>query len=399
MTCLLGLLLSATPSQAAEALTEDEVIRLARARAPASAVAGATASLADAQAKTAGRLPNPELSWAHESLLGGPPNSQDILMATVPIEFAGPLATRALAESARESTKVSTSLMRTDASLDAVLVFYDAVAAARRVEILEQALANLDEAARVLARREKAGSASGYESTRLVIASELTRSQLAETRGVERASRARLAYLLNLDERGLVVDANLTLAAVPDKAAITRAGTTTREAVTHARAAAKAAETARARARWTWLPTLSLGGGPKFARIPEQAYGYALGVSLSLPVFNNGQRFRAEARAQRALAVTRAEALTRTIAGEIESLYATYETARAELERFDRATARDVEGLLTAAQSGYTEGERTIVELLDAQRARTAVAERRLELLLNAKRAELRVRAAGGMLR
>ena len=181
--------------------------------------------------------------------------------------------------------------------------------------------------------------------------------------------------------------------------AITRAGTTTREAVTHARAAAKAAETARARARWTWLPTLSLGGGPKFARIPEQAYGYALGVSLSLPVFNNGQRFRAEARAQRALAVTRAEALTRTIAGEIESLYATYETARAELERFDRATARDVEGLLTAAQSGYTEGERTIVELLDAQRARTAVAERRLELLLNAKRAELRVRAAGGMLR
>ncbi|MCB9749629.1 MAG: TolC family protein [Myxococcales bacterium] len=232
-----------------------------------------------------------------------------------------------------------------------------------------------------------------------MIASELTRSQLAETRGVERASRARLAYLLNLDERGLVVDANLTLAAVPDKAAITRAGTTTREAVTHARAAAKAAETARARARWTWLPTLSLGGGPKFARIPEQAYGYALGVSLSLPVFNNGQRFRAEARAQRALAVTRAEALTRTIAGEIESLYATYETARAELVRFDRATARDVEGLLTAAQSGYTEGERTIVELLDAQRARTAVAERRLELLLNAKRAELRVRAAGGMLR
>jgi outer membrane protein TolC len=75
-----------------------------------------------------------------------------------------------------------------------------------------------------------------------------------------------------------------------------------------------------------------------------------------------------------------------------------YTTAQVELERFERATSKQVEALLTAAQSGYREGERSIVELLDAQRTVIEVEERRLTLLLQAKQAEARVRAAAGVL-
>jgi len=128
----------------------------------------------------------------------------------------------------------------------------------------------------------------------------------------------------------------------------------------------------------------------------DDGYGYVVGVSLSIPIFDHGQAQRAQAEAQRALAMARSEALTRTIDADVQSALATFRTARAELTRFESRTSGQVEALLAAARSGYREGERTIVELLDAQRAQTDVAERRLSLLGTAKRAEARLRAATG---
>jgi outer membrane protein TolC len=128
-------------------------------------------------------------------------------------------------------------------------------------------------------------------------------------------------------------------------------------------------------------------------------YGYVIGVSLNIPLFDHGQAQRQQAEAQRSLATARSEALTRTIGAEVQNALATYRTAREELSRFEAQTSGQIDALLAAAQSGYREGERTIVELLDAQRAQTDVAERRLSLLGSAKRAEARLRAAAGDLR
>ena len=125
-------------------------------------------------------------------------------------------------------------------------------------------------------------------------------------------------------------------------------------------------------------------------------YGYIVGVSIDLPLFDRGQALRAEARAQRSLAQARSEALARAIDSDITGARATFRSARQELERFESQTSSQVERMLTAAQSGYREGARSIVELVDAQRAQAEVAERRLCLLGAAKRAEARLRAAAG---
>lgn len=387
------------PVAAASAvLSEADVIRIARSSSPAGAVADATDAMAEARARSAGPFPNPAVSWARETVETGPVGSQNIVTATLPIDIARPLATRSLVASEGAWMRAEAALARNDAVLDAVLAYYEVALAGRRVEVLTQSVGNLEEAARVLASREAAGSASGYESTRLSIASELSQSQLAEARGALQSAKARLALLLGVRPDSLHVSSSLTLLSASEAATLAQRGGASREALRQARESQRLAGEAEDRADWAWLPTLELAGGVKQVSDLGGGYGYVAGVSLSIPIFDHGQGLRAEAEARRALSSARSEALAKTINAEVGAALAAFGTTRQELERFESRTRGKVEALLTAAQSGYREGERTTVELLDAQRAETDVAERRLSLLGMAKRAEARLRAAAGAL-
>jgi outer membrane protein, heavy metal efflux system len=406
MSAVLGLSLTpqfvlaqAADTTAAAPLSEADVIDLARSRSPAVVVAGAMDELVEARSRTQRLLPNPALTWARETVHTGPTGgqgSQDILTASIPIDIARSFAIRSLAASERAWMRAEASLSRTDGILEAVLAYYEVVFAERRVEVLTQAVSNLDEAARVLARREAAGSASGYESTRLAIASELSRSHLAEAQGALTSAKARLGALLGMRPDSLRVVTGIELISPSDEAAFVRGRRESRQAVQQARESVRLASEAEDRADWAWVPTLELAGGMKRANNfgTNSGYGYVVGVSLSIPFFDHGQAQRVQAEAQRALASARAEALTRTIDADVQSALATFRAAREELSRFESQTSGHVKALLAAAQSGYREGERTIVELLDAQRAQTDVAERRVSLLGTAKRAEVRLRAA-----
>ena len=166
-----------------------------------------------------------------------------------------------------------------------------------------------------------------------------------------------------------------------------------------ASASARLAEEAEDRAKWTWLPTLELGAGMKHVSGAQRGYGYVVGLSLNLPLFDHGQALRAEAKAVSALSSARVSSLERGMDAELQSALASFRAARLELERFEEQTAGRVDTLLKAVRSGYLEGDRTIVELLDAQRAQTDVAERQITLLGDAKRAEARLRAAAGELK
>lgn len=387
--------------RATATLSEADVINMARARSPAAEVANATDGFADARTGTAGLLPNPSLSWGRETVETGPAvwqDSHDILIATLPIDIARPLATRSLAASEGAWARAEASLSRTDGILSALLAYYDVVLSDRYVAVLSQAAENLEEAARILARREAAGSASGYESVRLGIARELSRSHLAEASGALESAKVRLAALLGVRAESLRVASALDLIPVGEEAALGRERGESRPVMLQARESLRFAAEAEDRADWAWLPTLELGGGVKRANNSgaDNGYGYVVGVALSIPVFDHGQAQRAQAGAQLALARARCEALTRGIDADVQSALVTFRMARAELLSFEARTSGQIEALLAAAQSGYREGERTVVELLDAQRAQTEIDERRLTLLGTAKRAEARLRAAAG---
>lgn len=381
---------------AAAVLVEADVIRLARERASAIALADAGERAAEARTRAAGLFPDPELHWVRETVESGPVADEDIASVSLPVDIVRPLAARSLAAAEGAWVRAEATLARSRAVHDALVAFHRVVIAEERVAIRARAVADLAEAARILARREEAGTASGYDSSRLSVAAELARSALAEARADRAAARSRLAILLAVDEASLDVEASLTLLSEEEATRLGEAPIPAQEAVAHAQESQEGADAAVSHARWAWVPVFELGGGLKHVDESGGGYGYVAGVSIRIPVFDRGQGLRAEAVAQRELTAVRADALRRELGAEVRSARAALRAARSELERFTAHTAGQVEALLTAVRSGYREGEHSILELVDAQRARTDVAERRLVLLEAAKAAEVRLRAAAG---
>jgi cobalt-zinc-cadmium efflux system outer membrane protein len=395
-------------------LTEDDVVRLARERDPEVALARAAVTVAGAEALRASLYPDPSLAWDRETLSGAGGEREDSFRLTVPIEVSGRRrAGRALAHAEVAGAEALAARAESDAVVASLLLFYDAIAADRRVEIAARTVARLDEAARVLGRRHAEGTSSGYESTRLELEAELARSELRQAEARAAAARAELALVLGLEPSpgqaqepgpgqehvqapaqgspaGLVLSGSL---AIRDPGARADAE---RRSSSLLRASAARARDARDAARWAWVPLVSLSAGLRVAEADETRYGYVAGVSVDLPLFSRGRDVRAEAGAaeQRALAqVAAAErAATRAELAAEQALA----LAQGELARFEQATGDRLQTLERAAESGYREGVRSIVELVDAQRARTSVELRQLELALAAKRAEIELRAARG---
>lgn len=399
-------------------LRESDVIRLARDAAPGALIAEAQEKTADLELRAAGLHPNPALVFARESVKSGPQagrGSQDLFGVNVPIDVARPRAERALLASQSAWRRVEASLARTEAILQAVLAYYEVGLAEARVVALSSAVENLEEAARVLERRKAAGTVSGYERARLNIEKELGQSQLTEAQALAQAARIYLAVLLGRDARSLDVEVDLSLRA-PENAEMPGSGSgekqdsalntkeflsISNESMRRAHESESLSRKASDRASLTWFPEIELGAGVKRANNAGSAdgFGYFVGANLSLPFFDRGQGERARAEAEQVMMSARSEALGRNIAAEVQSTLIGYRRASEELERFDQATSQHIEELLSAVQGGYREGERTIVELLDAQRARTEVTLRHLSLLATAKRAEVRLRSATGELK
>jgi cobalt-zinc-cadmium efflux system outer membrane protein len=397
---------------AAVTLTEADVIRLARARDGQVALAAAGVAEAEAEAVAAGLYPEPSLAWSREHVPGAGADAgrEDTFEISVPVEVSGRRAAgRALARAEVASAQAMAARARSEAVAAALLAFYEAIADGRRAEIAGQAVARLDEAARVLGRRHEQGSASGYERTRLELEAELARSELRQAEARAHAARAELALILGVDAGQLVLAGSLEPGAsgasgatgatggaapaqpdaVPDEVSSRPSSRLLARSVAEAR-------DARGHAGRAWIPAVSVSGGLRIADAGEARYGYVAGVALDLPLFGRGRDSRARAHAAERLAQARVHAAELTARRELLRARSELALAREELGRFDAATHERLELLVRGAESGYREGERSLIELLDAQRARTAVELRRLELGLAARRAEVGLRAAQG---
>ncbi len=375
---------------APQVLSEAEVIRLVRASDP-----GVRRARLKAEAAAAGEVgvdayPNPRLSWEREHLPDAG-ESEDAIALSVPIALSGERAARAaLARADTASARAAALRERSAATRRGLELFYAALAAGARVELERAALARLEKGAAVLARRHEEGTASGYERARVDLELELSRSALREAEAAAAAQRARLAALL-----GLVAEPQLRGALAP---AATRGSATAPESARLDALAGEQARSAGREAESAWLPTVELHAGVKLADGASTEAGYVAGLALDLPLFDHGQGLRARSGARAALADARAQEATR--ARELAIAHATGELHRAqrELGALKAGTGALLERLQRAARTGYVEGRRSVVELLDAQRAQTRVARRRLLLQHAARRAELALRDARGEL-
>jgi outer membrane protein len=142
-----------------------------------------------------------------------------------------------------------------------------------------------------------------------------------------------------------------------------------------ARAREEASSAAFSAERAAYLPTISVVGtagsfGDRF--FPRAAYRSELGVSISLPIWDNGVRelTLAQARSVRDAARATRLDLERGVAKEVTGAYTAFLSARAaiELATSGASVARE---LYRVQQARYRAGATTILDVLEAQSALT----------------------------
>lgn len=393
--------LSMTPATGRAQLDEASVIEAARATAPAVRSAEVTARLAAASVEGAGLWPNPSVSYQRQQTFDPQAESQDSVLLSVPLALGGRRdAQRGLALTSAARAEGTRDVARSDAIEAALRLFYRALAAERRVAIEQTMREQLGEARRVLASREAAGETSGYATARLQIEVELATSRYAEAVVARDALRARLAGALGRDPDRVGSLTGGFEVAPPDDLATLRARALDQrvELAALARVERRAHDAVGA-ASLAWIPNVTLTAGYQNLSEAGLGHGFNVQVSVQLPLFSHGQGLLARSRAAEGGAAERAEATRGLVAAEVTAARARLAGMLAERARFESQTGALVDVVVRAASSGFAGGERTLVELIDAQRAAVDVRRRRLELDLAVRLADVGLRRATGALR
>lgn len=384
-------------ARADEARSLDEATFLAelRTRSPRLAAGAARARAADAAVGEHGLSPNPSLAYEREHV-PGLGTHDDRLRLSWPVDLSGRRdAALAVARLAADATAAEVDADALAVELDARVAYAVAAAARERHDALAAARAPLAEITALLAERARAGDAATYDADRVALELDLVDDELRSAARTRDAARAALGGWLG--DAATPVDATDDVplpAAAPDAPdggdAAPRADVT---------AAHRRGDAARAEARLArrWLPTLELGLGLQWSAAgDDDGLGYVVTLGGELPVRERGaaraRRAAADAAAWDAEATARAAEAGAAVATARADLAAVAAQARA----FADGPARRAAALTTGARVAYVEGDRGIVELLDALRAERAAVARALELRLEARLAELALWRAEG---
>jgi cobalt-zinc-cadmium efflux system outer membrane protein len=335
-----------------------------------------SAGTAGVQAATAGRAvaalrPNPEIVVESENVAGsgqyrGLRSAETTAGLALPIELGGKRSARiGVADAQIDRARIGAAIAIADLTLAITQNYNEAAAAEHRLTVARDQARIAAEAFRVARVRVTAGEASPIEQQRadvLRINAETAVERAARTAEVSRANLARLigqpvvgpldtAWFDRIGGYGparpIAAEGTLALAA----------------ATADARTASAQVRLARAQR----IPDVTVSASARRLEATNDVAA-VFGVSVPIPLFNNGRAAVAQAQAQE----TQAEALRRLAIVEAERSIA---TAQAELANA-ATTARTAGGPALAAATeaariarlGYAGGKFSQLDLLEAER-------------------------------
>jgi cobalt-zinc-cadmium efflux system outer membrane protein len=255
--------------------------------------------------------------------------------------------------------------------------------------------------AAIVAERERAGDAAGYDSLR----AEREVLALEESRSAARASRARaqagLAGFLSQ-----VADTTHLVAAMPEPRTARVPVPALDELLARARsvrgevaASQKEIEAARLGERAAGrrlVPEPELVVGTKSSTFGGGDTGGVLSVHVPLPIFNAAKPEQARARARLAQAEASALAFDAALRAQVAGVREALLEHRQAAERHRSFWSTRADELERIAQVSYDAGERGILELLDAYRSGAAARVRQAELDAAVRRAEIELELVSG---
>ncbi len=365
----------------ADSIDEAAFIAELEQRDPRKDVQAAKVETARAEVVGARVRPNPSISYEREvPYVDGSGLATNYLRLSLPLDISGRRGLSvAAATSGVDATTSEAKQARHEATVEALRIYDDCVAARLRVQILTEGRTALVRAVDVARERSKTGAASGYEVQRFELELAAHDDELATAQIDLRRARVRLATLLGrtgeLDAAG-----TLEIPTVPALDSLLAKATERGDL----RATQQRADAARHReeaAGRSWIPLPTVMAGAMTADMGDQTgTGYVAGVSLSIPIFDRGQGERARAAADRHLAVAEGRWLQRQIPSAVQTAHATLIARIAQLERVATEQIARLDTILRATEVGFKEGTASVVELLDAHRTARTVRLRELDL-------------------
>ncbi len=399
VVCATLAVLALPSNTSAQSLPLTEVEALAR-LSPASArvrAIRAAIDVARADVLAAGRWPNPRVTFDREAVAGITENMTMVSQAL-------PVTGRRGFEVQAASALVDANANRADEALrraraDLRLAFAQLMSAQLRERELTSARDRLRGLADVLARREAAGDAAGFDRLRAereVLDIDADRAGAATERARAQATLAGF-FVDAVDPTSIVAVASSTTPSPPPAvdALVERAESirgellALRKDIDAARLSMRAADRRR-------VPEPEVVGGTKSSTAGGGDIGSVITVHASLPLFdrNRPERALAEARAKQAEA--RAEAFQLALRAEIGALRSAVIDRREAADRYRAAAVNSAGEIERIAQVSYDAGERGILELLDAYRTGASARVRQATLDAAARQAEIELEFVSG---
>lgn len=366
----------AVPAAAAEWLGLREVLRYVESANPEIASAAQLRSGAQAETLTARAYPNPDLEvgggpW--RSRIGAAAGTASTVGLSQLVELPSVRSARADASDAGlSSATAQVEAVRLAVGYQARAAFYELL---RRQEEERLAL----ESAKLLAEIQ------GKVETRVVVGEaprlELVRAE-AETLAAQNAAASAAlrvdearALLRRLAGNSLPSAFHARGALPPHSEAPPLAVLVPQVLSAHPQLKVAAAETERARSRLELeralrnpQPTVRAIGSSD----PESRQAM-VGLSIPLPLWNRREGPIAQAQAGIGYATAQVEAQRAQLLRELDSAYARQGVTQRQISTFEKSLLRSAEEGLRVAEAAYRAGERSLLEVLDAQRTLRSV--------------------------
>jgi cobalt-zinc-cadmium efflux system outer membrane protein len=378
-------------------VTESEALSRLSSESPRVRAIRASIDVTRADVLAAQRWPNPRLTVDRESVAGV---TEHLTMAAQPLPITG----RRGLEGQAASSLVDASSNRADEAIrrarsDLRHAFAQLVSAQTRERELAAARDRLRELAEVLAKREAAGDAAGFDRLRAereVLDVDADRAMAVADRA--RAQAALAGFFAGSVDASQIVAVDRTAApvALPGLDALIERADSARGEILALRKDAESAHFALRAADRRWVPEPEIIAGTKSSTVGTGDIGSVVTVQASLPLFDRGKPERALAAARAAQADARIDAFRQSVRAEIAAWRAAVLERRDAASRYRAAAVQSAGQIERIAQVSYDAGERGILELLDAYRTASSARVRQALLDLAAREAEIELEFVSG---
>jgi cobalt-zinc-cadmium efflux system outer membrane protein len=376
--CVVFAVFATHAANAQSVLTEAEALARLSAESPRVRALMALIDVARADIAAAARFPNPRVTLSREAVAG---IAEDYVTVAQPLPVTG---RRALEVRAAEAGVRATEFRVGDVQRRARAELRNAFAELRRQQTREEELAttlgDLRELAVVLANRERAGDAAGFDRLRaerdvMDLDVDLEQARVARTQ----AQGALAAFFAPSTDPLTLRVATLQTTARPLPAAeelVAKAEASRGELLALAQDVEAAGFARRAAARRV-VPEPEVVAGLKASNAGAGDRGTVVSVLATIPLFDRSRPEQARAEARQRQAAAELDARRLQLRATVIALRDIVERRRASAETYRTAAIARSDDLKRIARVRYEAGERGILELLDAYRT-AATARARL---------------------